>query len=303
LESNKKNGIDLHIHSTASDGSYSPMQIISLAVQLELSAISITDHDTIAGVKEVVKAGIPPALEFISGVEISTAPPSFFSSLASFHMLGYGFDVDNKELNSTLKQLQHSRDCRNPKILERLKKLGFNVSMEEVLIEAGNGLIGRPHIAIVMLNNGMVKSFREAFDKYLGKGKPAYVEKDQISCEKAITVIKNAGGVSVLAHPYYLIATKLNTSEPNSTQPNFNADEKKKFEYLLAYLKEIGLGGIEVYYPEHNQAHVKYFLSLAEKYELLITGGSDFHGSINKKIKMGTGSGNLFVPYELFIKL
>ncbi|MCP4669664.1 MAG: ribonuclease III [Desulfobacula sp.] len=275
--------IDLHIHSTASDGSLSPIEIINLAKETKLQAVSITDHDTIDGVKEVLKHSQSNALEFICGVEISCDPPAQFKNLGSIHLLGYGFSIYDKNINAILNKAKKARIQRNPAIIERLNALGFNLTIEQVEERFGADQTGRPHIAELMKEKGYVKSFKEAFDKYLGKGKKAYVEKYKVSCEKAIKIILEAGGIPVLAHPGLL---------------NFN--QSHQLENFIDILMTYGLAGMEVYYTEHDDTLTSFYKKLAHEKKLLATGGSDFHGKFNKGVALGTGTGNLNIDYSLF---
>ncbi|NNK84378.1 MAG: PHP domain-containing protein [Desulfobacterales bacterium] len=278
-------GIDLHIHSTASDGTLSPAEILKLAQKLKLKAIAITDHDTIDGAKEALRAGIPPSIKFLTGVEISAAsPPSIFHA-GSFHILGYYIRLDDPQLNETLAVLQQARKNRNPLIVKRLNSLGFEFSLEDVSSEIGDAQLGRPHIARYMLKRGFVKSIDEAFRKYIAQGKPAYVDKYRVDCKRAIQIILDAGGIPVLAHPILL---------------NFNKDETTE---LFALLKDMGLKGVEVYYPGTSPDMTAFYIELAERFGLLKTGGTDFHGSLKPDIQMGSGRGNFFVPYEIYEKL
>jgi len=286
LDYKNRLGIDLHIHSTASDGSLTPAEIIDHAQRLNLAAIAITDHDSIFGSKEALRTGIPPSLKFLTGVEISAAHPPFFPGSGSFHILGYCIRLDNYAFNQTLNRLQQARKNRNPKILKRLNELGLKISLEDVNQTVANGQLGRPHIAQAMIKMGFVESMDEAFDKFLGAGKPAYVDKDRIGCEEAIKIIRGAGGVPVLAHPALL-----------------NIDDDCQLDELIQNLIKIGMRGIEVYYPEHSSEQIQHYTELADKYDLLMTGGTDFHGSITPKIEMGTGKGTLFIPYKLYEKL
>ena len=279
-------GIDLHIHSTASDGSLTPAEIINRAQRLNLAAIAITDHDSIYGSKEALQAGIPPSLKFLTGVEISAAHPPFFPGSGSFHILGYCIRLDNQALNQALNRLRDARKNRNPKIIKRLNELGLKISLEDVNPTIAHGQLGRPHIAQVMIKKGFVKSMDEAFDQFLGVGKPAYVDKNRIGCEETIKMIRDAGGVPVLAHPALL-----------------NINDDFQLEELIQNLIKIGMRGIEVYYPEHSPEQMQRYRELANKYNLLITGGTDFHGSITPKIEMGTGKGTLFIPYKLYEEL
>jgi len=286
LDYRNNRGIDLHIHSTASDGTYSPEEIVIAAKRLDLAAVAITDHDTIDGSKEAIAAGIPAGIKFLTGVEISAASPSSFPCSGSFHILGYSFRPDDPVLNQTLYTLQMARKNRNPGIIERLNNLGFDISIEEVIEFTGGGQTGRPHIARLMVEKGFAESINEAFDRYLGKGKPAYVDKYRIECAAAIEIITGAGGIPVLAHPSLI--TICNGG---------------KFEDLIAGLKEMGIKGIEAYYPEHSKEQVSYYLKLAKKHKLLITGGTDFHGSLKPGISMGSGRGDFHVPYYLYENL
>ncbi len=286
MDYNNNAGIDLHIHSTASDGTFSPAEILALAQDLNLAAIAITDHDTINGSKEALSIGVPPSLKFLTGVEISASPPPSFSYSGSLHILGYSIKIDNPLLNKTLAALQEARKNRNPGIIDRLNSMGLAISMDELLNEVGGGQLGRPHIARFMVKKGYVESINEAFNKYLGKGKPAYLDKYRIDCSKAIEVILGAGGIPVIAHPFLL-----------------NPRNIEEIEELVITLKAMGLKGIEVYYSEHSQDHISKLEDIANRHELLMTGGSDFHGSLKPEIKIGSGKGDLFVPYILYERL
>ncbi len=278
--------IDLHIHSTASDGTLSPPELLDLAQNLNLGAIAITDHDTLDGSKEALAYGIPTSIKFLTGIEMSAGPPPSFFCPGSFHILGYAFDIDDPVLNRSLSLLKASRKKRNPRILELLSQMGIELTLNEVRNLTGDCQLGRPHIAQLMVKKGFVRSIDEAFDKYLGKGKPAYVDRFRFDCEKTIQTILNAGGIPVLAHPFLL-----------------NMNDEKIFDGLMAVLTEMGLKGIEVYFPEHTADLMDYYTRIANRYNLLITGGTDFHGDVKPEIKMGSGKGNFSVPYELYEKL
>jgi predicted metal-dependent phosphoesterase TrpH len=278
--------IDLHIHTTASDGTFTPAQVVSHAHRLKLKAIAITDHDTVAGSKEALLSGIPPSLEFLTGVEISATPPSFYPGSGSFHLLGYSIRLDDPQLNRTLEKLQQARKNRNPAIINRLNELGISITLDEVRREAGEGQLGRPHIAQFMVKKRAVASIDEAFDRFLGTGKPAYVDKQRVECFKAIEIILAAGGVPVLAHPGLL---------------DYKTDNQ--LDELIGELKKAGIQGVEVYYSGHTPDQTRRYAELAKRHDLLMTGGSDFHGAIQPEIEMGSGQGDLIVPYELFEKL
>ena len=286
LASDPHAGIDLHVHSTASDGTLTPPKIVEMAVQLGLKAVSITDHDTISGSAAALANGIPRSLEFLTGIEISAAAPDGYSSGGSVHVLGYGLDPTDASLNKLLTVLQSSRENRNPRIIERLSAMGMDISMAELSPIVGDATAGRPHIARLMVAKGLADSIDDAFDRFLGKNKPAYVEKYRVPMIDAIEAIKSAGGVAVLAHPYLNDAADLDHFEP-----------------FLLTLKDMGLEGIEAIYPEHPEAATARYCQLALKHNLLITGGTDFHGAITPGIRMGIGQGSFHVPYFLYERL
>lgn len=274
--------IDLHIHTSASDGTYCAREILERALHLNLYAISITDHDTIEGCKDALTFGIPPRIQFLTGVEISAAPPEGYPINASFHILGYDFDIWDPELTDSLRMLQEARRERNPKILKKLSRMGIHISMQEITDLAAGGQAGRPHIAQIMLRKGIVRSIDEAFDNYLGKGKCAYVEKFRIGCGKAIDIIRNAGGIAVLAHPFLLGLSDAMLKD------------------LIVTLKSMGIEGLEVYYPEHSLENINYYEHLAWDHDLLMTGGTDFHGNLKPEIQIGVGKGNLKISHLLY---
>ena len=286
MEFSNHGSIDLHIHTTASDGTFTPQEIISHAHQLKLKAIAITDHDTVAGSREALRNGIPSSLKFLTGVEISANPPPFYPRSGSFHLLGYSIRLNDPILNQTLEKLQQARKSRNPAIITRLNELGISITLDEVRKEAGEGQLGRPHIAQLMVKKGVVASIDAAFDQFLGTGRPAYVDKKRVDCFKAIEIIRKAGGIPVLAHPGLL-----------------DYRDENQLDELIGKLKKAGIQGLEVYYSEHTPDQTRLYTALAHRHGLLITGGSDFHGDIQPEIEMGSGKGDLIVPYELFEKL
>jgi predicted metal-dependent phosphoesterase TrpH len=286
LESKQCGGIDLHIHSTASDGTFLPSEILQLASHAGLKAIAITDHDTLDGSRKALERGIPSTLHFLTGVEISAQPPAGCASNGSLHVLGYGIDPNHIELKQALDKFQRIRNERTLLILDRLQHLGIPLTMEQIAAEVGQGAAGRPHVANAMVKAGIVADIEEAFQKYLRKGCPAYVGKERLSCLQAFELIQAAGGIPVLAHPY-LIPCRGRT----------------ELDGLVASLCKIGLKGIEVYYTEHSPQAVAQYMALAEKFNLTMTGGSDFHGAVTPHVQIGKGMGNLHVPYALFEKL
>lgn len=278
--------VDLHIHSSASDGSLTPAEIIDRAGRLNLAAIALTDHDTLAGVRKVLNADLPANLGFITGVEISTASPEPFACHGSLHLLGYGFDPDDNDLRNALQRLQDARNNRNPRIIAKLNRLGIPITSDALVPTGSDTQIGRPHIANWLVEHGFVAGFDEAFERLLGNGRPAYVDKYRIGCEAAIRLIRRAGGVAALAHPA-LIA-------PRGSWP---------LKDLVGKLAGSGLAGIEAYYPEHTPAQTQTFLDWAARMDLVATGGTDFHGAIKPDVEMGFARGDFYVPDSCLAEL
>ena len=277
-------GIDLHIHSTASDGTLSPDAIVKIALQKKISAIAITDHDTVGGIQQLYQQGIPSGIKFISGVEISIAAPDPFELGGSLHLLGYGIDPYDSPLNDALLKLQKSRENRIPQMIAKLNRLGIPITMEQVVRK--ESVAGRPHVAAALLEMGIVKSFDEAFARYLGNGKPAYVQRIRLAAKEAIRLIQDAGGIAVIAH--LGVYFRLN---------------KASREKLLIRLKTLGLRGVEVFYPSHSPAVVRELKAAAQKLDLVVTGGTDFHGAIRPELDLGSGDGTFRVPEEIMPKL
>lgn len=268
--------IDLHVHTTASDGTLTPRQLVLYAATKGLKAVAITDHDTIDGVAEALEAGEEVGIKVIPGVEISV------DCNGEMHILGYFIDYKNPRLTEGLNRLKMFRENRNPAIVEKLRGLGFDITMQEVINAAGGKIIGRPHFAAVMLQKGYVKDNKEAFELYLAAGKPAYVKKDKMTPREGIELITGAGGIPVLAHPKYL-----------------RVEEGRELGDLISELKDYGLQGIEVFYTEHSTEESDNFYKLALVNKLIITGGTDFHGANKPDIEIGTGRGGLAVNYDL----
>jgi len=269
--------IDLHLHTTASDGVMTPSEIVNYAKNKGLQAIAITDHDTIEGLKEGISEGERIGLEVIPGIEISAE-----HSPGSMHLLGFLIDVNHPILKERLEYLQRARAERNPRMAEKLNKLGINITFDEVLKVSGGGQVGRPHFAQVLIEKGYVRSFQEAFDRFLKKGAPAYVEKMRFSAEESIHFINEANGVAVLAHP-------------NTLQLNGYSE----LENLILRLVKKGLRGIEAYYPEHSALEVAQYMTLAERHGLLVTGGTDYHGIEKNGLDIGVGRGEMRLPYSI----
>ncbi len=278
--------IDLHIHSTASDGTLTPEEIVARACRLGLAAIAITDHDTVDGVQQLLQNGIPRELPFLTGVELSTAAPPGFPCRGSLHLLGYGFRPDDPPLSRQLHKLQEARRNRNPFIIAKLQDLGIDITMEELATGDSLQQTGRPHIARLLWEKGIVATFDEAFERFIGNDAPAYVDKYRIEIRDAIQLIRQAGGIPVLAHPALI-------------HPIGNW----QLADLLAELQSFGLLGLEAYYPEHSKAQTQQFLALAEHHRLLVTGGTDFHGAIKPDIEMGSADGGFQVPFNVYEQL
>ncbi|MBU1862447.1 MAG: PHP domain-containing protein [Candidatus Omnitrophica bacterium] len=276
------NTVDLHLHSTYSDGTYTPAELIHMAEMKGMEAIGITDHDTINHIKEVHKLGAKAKLrDVLAGVEVSAE----FSS-GTMHIVGYFVDPDNTDLCDMLNRFTAGRSERNPQIIEKLNALGVSITYDEVLKEANGASVGRPHIANVMVQKGAVRSMKEAFDKYLAKGAPAYVNRTRASSEKIIAVIKKAGGVSFLAHPRQL-----------------GVGKKKELERIVARLADEGLDGIEAYSSSHTREDVHRYEGLAQKYQLLLSGGSDFHGLGKEHIVLGFVGAGVTLSYDIIKKM
>ena len=289
MDSKNSGGIDLHIHSIASDGSYHPSELLQMAARQGLEAISITDHDTLSGTRIALAGDIPEGLRFITGVEISAQPPTGSSINGSLHILGYGIDPDFPPLVEALTEMQQSRDQRIVHIVNRLNAIDIPLTLQQVLNEVGEGSAGRPHVASAMIKAGIVADVDEAFDRYLAKGGPAFVSKRRLDCKRTLDLIGEAGGIPVLAHPCLIRA--------------YGENEKRTMRQLIHGLVGMGLRGIEVHYPRHSPQDVTDLIATAEQLNLLVTGGSDFHGKISPEIQMGCGLGDLHVPFALFENL
>ena len=244
--------VDLHIHSSASDGRLSPEEIVEESVRRGLSVIALTDHDTVSGLAPALaRAEAFPELKLIPGVELSTD-----ASQGEVHILGYFIDYTDEELVARLERMRNSRLERAQAMIAKLGGLGVNIEWSRVQEIAGKGSVGRPHLAQAMLEKGYIASLKEAFTSYIGRGGPAYVERRKLTPAAAVELILRVQGLPVLAHP-------LTVSDP---------------EALVFNLKTAGLVGIEAHYPDYGASEVRELKSLAEKYNLAVTGGSDYHG-------------------------
>lgn len=273
--------VDLHCHSTASDGTLPPREVVRLARQSGLSALALTDHDTINGVADAADEAQALGLDFLPGIEVSCE----FPRPGTLHMLGYGVDPTSSTLRDLTKTLLAARGDRNPLIVEKLRELGFDVTMDDWREEAKGGVLGRPQLAAVLLRKGYVRSRQEAFDKYLGEGGAAYFDKERLPSRRAIAMIREAGGVAVLAHPVQL------------RQENF-----PQVQTIVKHLADEGLSGVEVIHSDHDETWVRELERMADRFRLLKTGGSDFHGSNKPEIALGVANGRR-VPREWFDRL
>lgn len=247
--------VDLHVHSTASDGQYTPAELVRLAKARGLEAMALTDHDTVDGLDEAVQAGKQLGIRVVRGIELSA------KEYDTFHILGYGFDADALSLKALCRRMKAQRDERNPRLIAFLQGKGVTVSLDEVKMTAGGGIIGRPHFAQVMVRRGYVATNREAFDRYLDtKEYHEKVERGKPSVLECITTIKKAGGKVSLAHPYQI------------------GIDDEALNKLVGNLTDCGLDAIECWYPEYTPEQQAFYLGLTEKYHLHRTGGSDFHG-------------------------
>jgi len=284
--------VDLHCHSTASDGTLPPADVVRLAAQRKLTGLALTDHDTVNGVAEAAATARELGIDFIPGIEISAeyAP-------GTMHILGYGVNPESTVLRDLTATLLGGRDDRNPKIIAKLQELGVAITMEEVETEAQVPVataddgepkkkpIGRPHIAAILLRKGYVSSIKQAFDKYLAPGGLAYFDKERLTPHTALQMIHDSGGVSVLAHPIQL---------------RYSNDAQ--LETVLKDLVDHGLSGIEVIHSDHDDGLVEQYQQLANRFRLVQTGGSDFHGTNKKDIDLGVARGRK-VPRDYFDRL
>jgi predicted metal-dependent phosphoesterase TrpH len=258
--------VDLHIHTIHSDGSSTVSEVLEAAARKGLSAVSITDHDCIDAYPSAIEIGARMGIEVIPGVELSSEIGN-----ADLHILGYYIDYTSPSLNKMLREMKDARYSRARKMVENLNRQGIDLRFETVLSMAGVGAIGRPHIAAAMLKEELVYSFREAFEKYLGYGLPVYVEKYKMRPQEVFDLIKQAGGIPVLAHPG---VTKI-----DDRIPDFIED---------------GALGVESFHTEHTAAQQQHYMKIARKYGLAVTGGSDFHNASHNKSEIGIPR----VPYS-----
>ncbi len=272
------NRVDLHVHSTASDGSYSPEALVELAKEQGLSAIAITDHDTVSGFAAAEAKGKDMGIEVVPGIEISTKYGG------PIHILGYYIDINSEKLKPVLDWVIHDRDERNRKIAEKMAADGLPVSYDRMRERFGE-VIGRPHFARILVELGLARNTRDAFDRFVEKGQKYYLPRNFLSIERSVEIIREAGGIPVLAHPF-----------------QYKLDDSGLRE-IIEHCKDYGLMGMECRYSGYSQEQSDYLEALAEEYSLIKTGGSDFHGISKPDIRLGDGKGGLNVPYEFLENL
>jgi len=267
--------IDLHVHSTYSDGALTPTGLVDLAKETGLGAIALTDHDTTAGLEEALRHGEKRGVGVIPGIEISS-----WHGAMPLHILGYCFRHDDPVFQGKLLKIQEGRRIRNIRIIENLSRLGIEVTVNELKRYSEYGQTGRPHIARMLVDKGVVRTVDQAFAKYLKRGAAAYAERFKLGAGEAIGLIRGAGGITVLAHPACLDPTL-------AIIPS-----------LLEKLQKLGLGGVEVYYPTHSKKSVQVLTRIAEDLGLMMTGGTDFHGNSRSEVPLG-GARGFRVPGHL----
>jgi 3',5'-nucleoside bisphosphate phosphatase len=269
--------VDLHLHSLYSDGSATPGELAELAVRHRLSGIALTDHDTVDGITEILEHGRDLGLTVIPGLEVGATHREL-----SLHILGYGIDHTSSDLSLWLEPLQRSRQERNAKIIAKMRRMGLDVDVDELQAISRCGQAGRPHIARLLLNKGIVDSMGQAFHQYLRRGAAAWFSRFAYSAAESIDMVHRAGGLAVLAHPGQL--------DP----------ELKILPLLIPELVERGLDGLEGHYPSHTAEVQRRLLALAKKYNLVVTGGSDYHGK-NRNMSVMAGGGSGFSPPDTIL--
>jgi predicted metal-dependent phosphoesterase TrpH len=272
--------IDLHSHSTASDGSYAPAALVSMALERGLKALALTDHDSVAGLSEAEEASRGTDLLFIPGVEMEIA-----FEPGEFHLLGLRLERVDDEFRDALTRLARAREERNARILGRINDAGTDASMEELRSLAGAGAIGRPHIAELMVAKRLVRSRQEAFDRFIGKGRPYYEPKDCLELTEAMRLVKAAGGLAIAAHPLSLFVSW------------------GKLALIMDEWKELGVDGIEAFHPTAKISQCRRLERMAQERGFRVTAGSDFHGAIRPERKLGRTAGGIEIGDEYLAQI
>jgi len=266
---------DLHVHSTCSDGTVAPAEVVRRARDAGLAAMALTDHDTFAGVAEALDAGARLGIRVVPGIELS------LPHAGTFHMIGLSVDPGNARIRAVADLLNDGRGPRNREIVAKLRALGVDVTIEEVEAEAGGDVVARPHFARVLLAKGVVGSLQDAFERFLKKGAPAYADRPRVELAEAVAAIREAGGASVVCHPFTL---------------GFSDDDAVGAE--LRRLRDAGVDAVETRCGASTKSEIKRWERLTLDAGLLPSGGSDFHGDNKPGVKIGTGRGRLKVPLE-----
>jgi predicted metal-dependent phosphoesterase TrpH len=273
--------VDLHTHTTHSDGTLSPAALVNLAKQKNLTALAITDHDIISANQEAIYYSNRSGIKIVPGVELSIQHD--LPAHGHMHLLGLFIDYQSYELNEALEFLRLERLKRKDRILQLLRDLDIHITENEVKELTGGGSIGRPHIARLLIEKGYVKNMEQAFQKYLKKGAPAYVGKVKFEFKKAIDLVHHAGGKTILAHPITL-----------------GYKTYQEWTSKLSELQTSGLDGIEVYYPGHGTDFTRWLKKFAQDQNMLISGGTDFHGAVKPEIQLGSALGDFEVPDRVY---
>lgn len=277
---------DLHVHSDRSDGTDPPAEIVRHAARARLAAVALTDHDTTEGVEEALDEGRRLGVRVVPGTELS------LDHQGTCHVIALGIDPGHAALGELMERVRRGRSARNEAVVDRLRQLDVSISWTRVTQLAGEGVVGRPHLAQALIEAGHVRTFQEAFDRYLGRGRPGYVERERVTPEEAFGVIHAAGGAAVLCHPYTLGYDALR-----------NPDGRRRLVERLHAWKAAGLDAIEVRYGSYSRADERHFQGLAEEIGLLPSGGSDYHGTVKPRLRVGVGRGELRIPVEWLDRL
>lgn len=275
--------VDLHVHSTESDGTFTPEEVVLAAAKAGLSAVALTDHDTASGVAKATAAAHTCGIELIPGIELSTQYKlsTAKKQTREVHIVGLYIDPSNPKLLAKTDEFRACRDSRNAKIVDALQKEGFDITMEKLIADNPDSVITRANIARYLYQHGMIKNVQEAFHKYIGDGCKCYVGRFKITPMEAVELIHEAGGVAILAHP---LLYRMSTATLQS---------------LIDDLKAVNLDGIEAIYSTYTTGEEQFVKKLARDNNLLISGGSDFHGDNKPMIHLGTGKGHMYVPYQV----
>lgn len=267
------NFIDLHVHSNFSDGTFTPTELVQYGLEKKLSAIALTDHDSMDGIFEAIEASKNTSIQVIKGIELSTAYKG-----KDIHILGLFVNPDDKVFAKKLSSFQEARNIRNKKMIQNFENAGFHISVDKMADSFGDSQLTRAHFARYLLNHNYVKSMREAFERYLNEDSPYYVPREKITPIQAVTLLLENKAIPVLAHPVLYRFTE------------------HELETLIGELKETGLVGLEAIHSENTPTDEDNMKKIANRFDLLISGGSDFHGSNKPGLDLGTGRGNLSIP-------